>query len=84
VAKGRDTAGSDIDLMVVGEGFSYGAIYAALQKAEKILLRPVNPNLLTPAEWKRKRADRGSFVRKVAEQPKLFVMGSERALEGTG
>lgn len=84
VAKGADTAKSDIDLMIVGDELSYGPVFAALQKAEKALLRPVNPNLLSVSEWKRKRAEKGSFVRKVFEQPKLFVFGSEHALEGIG
>jgi predicted nucleotidyltransferase len=84
VAKGRDTAKSDIDLMIVGTELSYSPVYAALQKAEKTLLRSVNPNLITPGEWKRKRAEKGSFVRKVFEQPKLFILGSEHELEGIG
>lgn len=84
VAKGSDTANSDIDLMIVGTGLSYGEIFAALQKAEKILHRPVNPNLLDAGEWKRKRAEKGSFVRKIAEQPKLFVIGSEDGLSRIG
>lgn len=80
VAKGTDTAKSDIDLMIVGDELSYSPVFAALQKAEKILLRPVNPNLMTAGEWKRKRAEKGSFVRKIAGQPKLFVIGSEDEL----
>ena len=84
VAKGRDTAKSDIDLMIVAKELSYSPVYAALQRAEKTLLRSVNPNLITPGEWKRKYAEKGSFVRKVFEQPKLFVLGSEHELEGIG
>jgi predicted nucleotidyltransferase len=84
VARGRDTAKSDIDLMIVGRELAYSPVYAALQKAEKVLRRPVNPNLMTPAEWKRKRADKGSFVSKIVQQPKLFVIGSEDELAAAG
>jgi predicted nucleotidyltransferase len=84
VAKGKDTAKSDIDLMIVGSGLSYSEIFAALQKAEKTLLRPVNPNLLDGGEWKRKRTEKGSFVSKIAGQPKLFVYGSEDGLSRIG
>jgi predicted nucleotidyltransferase len=84
VAKGRDTAKSDIDLMIIGTGLSYTEIFAALQKAEKILHRPVNPNLLDGSEWKRKGAEKGSFMRKIAERPKLFVFGSEDGLSRIG
>lgn len=84
VAKGQDTAKSDIDLMIVGKDLSYSLVYAALQKAEKNLRRPVNPNLMTVSEWRRKGQEKGSFVKKISEQPKLFVIGSEHELEGTG
>jgi predicted nucleotidyltransferase len=84
VAKKTDTAKSDIDLMIVGAGLSYSEIFAVLQKAEKTLQRPVNPNLLDAGEWKRKYREKGSFVRKIAAQPKLFVFGSEDGLSRIG
>ncbi len=84
VAKGKDTAGSDIDLMIIGRELGYGDVYASLQKAEKVLLRPVNPNLMTSSEWRQKRANKNPFVSRVIQQPKLFVLGTEHELEGTG
>jgi predicted nucleotidyltransferase len=84
VAKGEDTAGSDIDLMIIGTDLDYGQLYAALQKAEKALLRPVNPNLLSRSEWNKKLKNQSAFIRKVLEQPKLFVFGSENELAGAG
>jgi predicted nucleotidyltransferase len=84
IAKGMDTAKSDIDLMIVGKELSYSPLYAALQKAEKSLLRTVNPNLMAPSDWKRKRAEKASFVGKILQQPKLFVLGSEDELAGIG
>src|SRR5262249_21338164 len=54
IAKGRDTAKSDIDLMIIGHEIAYSEIFGVLQKAEKILSRPINPNLLSPDEWKEK------------------------------
>jgi predicted nucleotidyltransferase len=84
VARGQDTANSDIDLMIIGDGLSYSQVYAALQNAEKMLLRSVNPTLMTRAEWAAKRTENGSFVSKVVHQPKLFVSGSHDALRGIG
>lgn len=75
VAKGSDTSGSDIDLMVIADDLAYGDIFNALQKAETTLQRPVNPNLMTTREWRRKSADEGSFAGKIARQPRLFVIG---------
>ena len=75
VAKGNDTAGSDVDLMVIADDLAYGDIFKALRKAEMKLQRPVNPNLMTTREWRRKSADEGSFAGKIARQPRLFVIG---------
>lgn len=80
VARQADTANSDIDLMVIGDGLVYSDLYLGLQDAEKLLGRPVNPNILDYAEWQKKRADAGSFIQKVISQPKIFVFGSEADL----
>lgn len=80
VARQTDTANSDIDLMVIGDGLVYSDLYLGLQNAEKTLGRPVNPNILDLDEWKKKRAEPSSFIRKVIEQPKVFIFGSEADL----
>lgn len=80
VARGKDTASSDIDLMVFGRDVGYGEIFGALQKAEKVLGRPVNPTVTSAREWRLKLAEEKSFVRKVSQQPKLFVFGTENEL----
>jgi predicted nucleotidyltransferase len=84
VAKGEDTAKSDIDLMIIGNDLAYSELYATLQKAEKSLLRPVNPNLMTKIEWAQKRTGKNSFVNTISQQPKLFVFGTEHELKGIG
>jgi predicted nucleotidyltransferase len=47
VAKGADTARSDIDLMVVGDDVAYSELYAALVDAEAALSRPVDPTIFS-------------------------------------
>ncbi len=84
MAKGRDTADSDIDLMIIGQELTYSEVYAALQKAEKVLRRAVNPNLMTSTDWKRKVVETSPFVSKILQQPKLFVFGTENELERVG
>jgi predicted nucleotidyltransferase len=81
VAKGNDTAKSDIDLMIFGDHLTYGEIYRALQKAEKTVMRPINPSLMTVQEWDQKVSEQNSFVRKILQQPKLFVFGNENELK---
>ncbi len=80
IAKGTDTARSDIDLMVIGDDLIYSDLFSELEQAEKTLARPVNPTILDPSEWKRKRSEGNAFIEKVAGQPKIFVFGSEADL----
>src|SRR5581483_7421174 len=84
VAGRRDSAKSDIDLMILADQLSYSEIYSALQKAEKTLLRPINPNLLTVREWKKRVSDQSPFVSNIMQQPKIFILGSEDELERVG
>lgn len=81
VAKGMDTARSDIDLMVIGDGLNYSELYAALQNVENVLGRKVSPTFLSPKDWRRKASEKGSFISKVNALPKLFVFGSEQDLQ---
>jgi predicted nucleotidyltransferase len=76
IAKGTDTAESDIDLMVVSDDLAYADLYTALQEAEATLRRPVHVSLMTLAEWKRKLAERNPFITKVQAQPKIPLIGS--------
>jgi len=77
VAKGADTARSDIDLMIVGDDLSYPELYAALAQAESTLMRPVNPTLLTSSEWRQRVDARDHFVQSVLRGPRLLVLGTE-------
>ncbi len=51
-----------------------------MQVAETALARPVNPNLMSRAEWKRKRTELDSVAARTAAQPRLFVLGSDEEL----
>lgn len=84
VARGTDTAKSDVDLMILGQDLSYSDIFAVLQKAERSLLRSVSPTLMTVEEWKQKVERGNSFVANVLKQPKIFIAGTEDELQGIG
>jgi len=81
VAKGADTALSDIDVMVIGSNLSYTDLYSALQNAETVLQRKVSPIFLSPEEWQRKALRKGSFISKMSALPKIFIFGSEQDLQ---
>ena len=77
VAKGTDTAASDIDVMVIADGLSYSLIFEALTKAEETLGRKVNPTLYSPAEFSKKIESDNHFVIRVLDQPKIILIGDE-------
>ena len=81
VAKRRDRAASDIDVLVLTETLDYADVFAALQSAEEKLGRTVNPTVYTPADWRKKRRDGVAFVIRVAAQPKLFLIGTEADID---
>lgn len=81
VAKGTDTAHSDIDLMVIGDDLNYSDLYTAAQNVESKLRRKVHPLFLSPEDWQRKISDKGSVFSKISQSPKLFIIGSEKDLQ---
>lgn len=80
MAKGNDTAGSDIDLMIVSDTLAYPDVMAALHPLIERIGREINPTLYTRAEL-RKRIDAGnSFTARVFAQPRIWLIGSDDAL----
>ncbi len=80
VARGTDTARSDIDLMIIAEAVTHADVYGLLQDAERTVARRVTPTILTPQLWRARRTSEQHFVRAVAEQPKIFLVGSDADL----
>lgn len=76
IAKGTDSARSDIDLMVVGDKVEYADIFRRVSDAERRLGRKINPSVLAPADLAKRRGE-DSFHSRVLQQAKIFVMGSE-------
>ena len=80
VAKGTDTAKSDIDLMVVSDKMTYADIFSALEPATSRLQRTVNPTVYSRMEIERRIRDGNAFARRVLSQPKIWVIGEDRGL----
>jgi predicted nucleotidyltransferase len=80
VAKGEDTAASDIDLMVVSERLTYADLFTALEGASARLGRKVAPTIYSSKELAKRRKQDNAFVARVLSQPKLWLMGDERVL----
>ena len=80
VAKGRDGAGSDIDIMLITDTLTSGDVFGALEATSERLGRRVNPTILSRKDLiKRVKADSG-FVTRVLSGAKVWLFGGMDAL----
>jgi predicted nucleotidyltransferase len=79
VASRQEGSASDVDLLVVGS-VSSRDLPRALDKAEKILRRDVNPVLYSGSSFRLKIRQKDHFLTQVVRGPRLFVIGEENAL----
>lgn len=79
MARGRETAGSDVDLMLIGD-VKFREAVLLLHPAQESLGRPINPQVFTPLEFAEK-ARTQAFVKDLLNKPKLFLIGTEHDLE---
>lgn len=77
IAKGEETANSDIDLLVITDSLAYADLMTVLTDAEQSLGRPINPSIYTMEQIKNKLDQESVFLTRVMEQPKLWVKGCE-------
>lgn len=75
IARGTDTATSDVDLMIISGDLSYPEIISAFAEAEERLGRSASPTLYSPSEVRRKLTEENSFLQRVFEQEKIFLIG---------
>jgi predicted nucleotidyltransferase len=79
----RQKNASDVDLMVVGT-VSFGDVVAALNAAQDLLHREINPMVYSPAEFRSKLKARHHFLSSVLRNEKVFVVGDEHELARLG
>ena len=77
VAKGEDTAKSDIDLLIVSNVLTYSEVMERLLEAETSLARPVNPSIYNVEQIEKKLEQDNVFVSRVMEQPKIWIKEDE-------
>lgn len=75
VASGRDSTGSDIDLMLIGD-LSFAEAVTVLHPAQETLSREVNPKVFRVGEWRRLLAENDAFIREVSRKPRLDIVGN--------
>ena len=79
LASGRERAGSDVDLLIVGE-IGFGEAVRLLHPAQKTIGREIAPKVYGAAEWARKQRAPDAFLREVLAGPRIFVIGGEHEL----
>ena len=79
MAQGRETAGSDVDLMLIGD-VSFKKAVALLFPTQDLLGREVNPKVFSVREFSAK-ARQEPFLVDVLAKPKLFLIGTANDLE---
>ncbi|GMQ87738.1 MAG: hypothetical protein BMS9Abin08_0944 [Gammaproteobacteria bacterium] len=75
VASGKETATSDIDLLVLGEA-GFAEVVSALYPVQATLGREVNPKIYRKEEWTRMKTANDAFVTEVLAKPRMDVIGS--------
>lgn len=77
VAKGTDTAASDIDLLVVSDQLMLEDIYSALAPVETKLHRKFAPTLYTTREFAERKAAGNPFLTRVFADEHLILISTE-------
>lgn len=74
VASDKETSGSDIDLMIVGDtGFS--DVVGLLYTAQENLGREINPKIYNREEWDQMRKRKDAFFNEVSAKPRINLIG---------
>jgi predicted nucleotidyltransferase len=76
VARGDERVGSDLDVMVVGSA-KFADVVQALGPAQEALRREINPNVYRPSEFGANLAAGEPFLKRVMEEPKIYLIGGE-------
>ena len=77
IAKGGNVKSSDIDLLLVGQELSYVDVIGYLLPLESSLKRSINPTIFEKHELIEKLNSASSFLSRVIEQPKIWIIGGE-------
>jgi len=83
VARGTETAGSDVDVLLIGS-LGFGEAVKLLYPAQTTFGREINPKVFTVAEWRSKLKSKDPFVKDVLAKPKIHLIGNDDELAKLG
>jgi len=78
-ARQEEKAGSDVDLMVVGD-IGLRKLTGLLMDVSGKIGREINPHVFSEKEFVKRKKDRDHFLKQVLEAPKIFIIGTENEL----
>lgn len=83
VARSEETAGSDVDLMVIGP-VGLRELSKRVPPCAAKIGRAINSHVMTAEEFVRRKMRGEHFLIRVLESPRIYVKGGEDELEGLG
>jgi predicted nucleotidyltransferase len=83
MARAGETAGSDVDVMLVGP-LGFGDAVRLLYPVQTMLGREVNPKVFSVDEWRARLKAKDPFIRDVLAKPKIFLIGNDDELAKLG
>ncbi|MCK4508829.1 MAG: nucleotidyltransferase domain-containing protein [Desulfuromonadales bacterium] len=76
IAKGKEGARSDVDLMIIG-AIGLRPLSVKLADVSKVIVREINPHVLSAVEFCKRVQRNEHFVMNVMKSPKIFIKGGE-------
>lgn len=77
---GKETLGSDIDVLIIGE-ISFSDAVKALYSAQETVQREINPIVYQRAEWEKLVRNKNAFIQEILSKPKLFIIGTNNDIK---
>jgi predicted nucleotidyltransferase len=78
-ARQEEKAGSDVDLMVVGD-IGLRKLTGLLMDVAGKIGREINPHVFSEKEFVKRNKEQDHFLKQVLEAPKIFIIGTEHEL----
>jgi predicted nucleotidyltransferase len=76
VARGEETASSDVDLLIVGD-VGFAEVVKALHPAQGVLSREINPVIYSSAEIQKRIKSKDHFIQQILKQDTIPILGEE-------
>ena len=79
LASEKETTGSDIDLMIIGD-ISFSQVVSLLYPVQKSLGREINPKIYSRKVWVQLKTSKNAFVNELLLKPGMDVIGDNHGL----